>query len=112
MCELDPCLCSCELTLITDISKESPIGSFMYIDTVERGTRYKALWVKLPAKGGSWHALPLYLKGRKPPALEDKASWEWDGNREKPTLLPSVKSQGLWHGEIFEGFARSLDSKL
>lgn len=30
-------------------------------------------------------------------------SWEWDGNREKPTLNPSVHHIGHWHGWIRAG---------
>jgi hypothetical protein len=30
-------------------------------------------------------------------------SWEWDGNREKPTLKPSVHHVGHWHGYLRDG---------
>lgn len=30
-------------------------------------------------------------------------SWEWDGNREKPTLTPSVHHVGHWHGYLRNG---------
>jgi hypothetical protein len=30
-------------------------------------------------------------------------SWEWDGNREKPTLHPSVHHVGHWHGWLRAG---------
>lgn len=30
-------------------------------------------------------------------------SWEWDGNREAPTLSPSVHHVGHWHGWLRNG---------
>lgn len=36
-------------------------------------------------------------------------SWEWNGNREKPTLRPSVRQVGgcQWHGWLTDGVWRS-----
>jgi len=36
---------------------------------------------------------------------EDRVHWEWDGDREKPTLSPSLNSVGCcgWHGWLREG---------
>lgn len=31
-------------------------------------------------------------------------SWEWDGNREEPTLSPSVHNVGHWHGFLRAGW--------
>jgi len=30
-------------------------------------------------------------------------SWSWDGNREQPTLTPSVHDVGHWHGFLTKG---------
>lgn len=30
-------------------------------------------------------------------------SWEWDGNKEAPTLTPSVHHVGHWHGYLTAG---------
>jgi hypothetical protein len=30
-------------------------------------------------------------------------SWHWDGNRDKPTLTPSVHHVGHWHGWLRAG---------
>lgn len=30
-------------------------------------------------------------------------SWNWNGNREKPTLTPSVHHVGHWHGYLTDG---------
>ena len=34
-------------------------------------------------------------------------SWGWNGNREKPTLSPSVHHVGHWHGYLTDGVWRS-----
>lgn len=31
------------------------------------------------------------------------AQWSWDGNREQPTLTPSVNCARCWHGYIRKG---------
>lgn len=40
-----------------------------------------------------------------------RASWEWDGNREAPTVSPSINCNGAagcgWHGWIRKGVATS-----
>jgi hypothetical protein len=36
-------------------------------------------------------------------ASGDRPSWEWDGNRERPTFTPSVDCKGCWHGYIRAG---------
>lgn len=33
-------------------------------------------------------------------------SWTWDGNREAPTLHPSIHHVGHWHGWLQKGFFR------
>ena len=35
---------------------------------------------------------------------EASPSWEWDGNREAPTLSPSVHNVGHWHGFLKSGW--------
>lgn len=34
-------------------------------------------------------------------------SWEWDGNRDAPTLSPSVHHVGHWHGWLRNGIWES-----
>lgn len=34
------------------------------------------------------------------------ATWAWDGNREKPTFLPSINCKGCSHGYIERGVWR------
>lgn len=30
-------------------------------------------------------------------------TWEWDGNRESATFVPSIDCKGCWHGYIRDG---------
>jgi hypothetical protein len=64
---------------------------------------YETLVVRLPMNvdGGSDLAI-LPLKPARPRKTPDTA-WEFDGNREKPTLTPSVHCHGHWHGFIRAG---------
>lgn len=29
--------------------------------------------------------------------------WEWDGDKDKPTLIPSIHTIGTWHGWVHDG---------
>ena len=29
--------------------------------------------------------------------------WGWDGNEDKPTIMPSLHAQGIWHGWLRAG---------
>ncbi|MBY0581546.1 MAG: hypothetical protein K2P68_01330 [Sphingomonas sp.] len=40
------------------------------------------------------------------PIRDDHTGWQWDGNREAPSLTPSVLQSGLpckWHGYLTNG---------
>lgn len=43
----------------------------------------------------------LGFRGRSNP---ERPSWIWDGNREAPTLSPSVHHVGHWHGYLRGGY--------
>lgn len=54
----------------------------------------------------------------RPGKQDNGASWGWDGNLDKPTLEPSIKSsfnnskgneQIIWHGHIVAGELRPCD---
>lgn len=46
---------------------------------------------------GAWIAIT-------PAALGNGASWNWDGNRDQPTLTPSIDGGiGHWHGWVTAG---------
>lgn len=83
-------------------------GDFAFVSTeATNGTVYVCMWHILP--DGSVGALPLepipecarptWTHGE-PPKCH---TWNWDGNREKPTLKPSVHRRGYWHGWFKRG---------
>jgi hypothetical protein len=49
-------------------------------------------------KGWTYITLPI---GREKPV--PGPSWQWDGNRERPTLAPSIWTHGHWHGFVRDG---------
>jgi hypothetical protein len=51
-------------------------------------------------KKGKFCYVSLPIGTVKPPS---SPSWQWDGNRESPTLSPSVWTHGHWHGFIRNG---------
>lgn len=47
-----------------------------------------------------WTYISLPIGTKKP---AEGPSWQWDGNREKPTLSPSIHAYSHWHGWIRNG---------
>lgn len=65
----------------------------------ERGDTFHAA---IPSKTGKgWTFISLRIARNEKPA--ESPSWEWDGNREKPTLTPSIHTHGHWHGWVRNG---------
>lgn len=81
-------------TLVESISDPaSLLGSFKYF--AEDG-RVSGMNFRCPCGCGHLSVLNFH------PAI--KPSWQWDGNRESPTLSPSVHRVGHWHGYLKAGF--------
>ena len=60
-------------------------------------------WYCCPCGCRSIGALRVGI-GHKPPHTEnDRATWEWNGSLESPTLSPSVHHVGHWHGWLRNG---------
>ena len=59
------------------------------------------IFIRLPRPGtdrGEVSAIPL-----SDTPLPDVDDWQWDGNREAPTLTPSINWVGVWHGYMRSG---------
>jgi len=81
---------------------EGKIGGFFFSRTTDGDREYESLVVVMPDHGPTGAELAsLPLKPGEP--REGRACWEWDGNREAPTLSPSVHRPGTWHGFIRAG---------
>ncbi len=45
---------------------------------------------------GTFNSLPVS-------GIHTKDSWQWNQNKEKPTLTPSIHCIGHWHGYLTDG---------
>ena len=104
---------SCAMRLNEDFDAwlfddDTPEGTFCYRRQRWGDWRGTVLWVMMPYKSpvGATpvHCLRLHrTSAQKPP----KPSWEWDGNKDSPTLMPSIrcgpKDCSHWHGYITAG---------
>lgn len=75
-----------------------PPARFMFMGKGENG---QPKWMSFPCPGKSGVArcmVPL-----SPQRNGNGATWQWNGDREKPTLTPSINCHGCWHGFITDG---------
>jgi len=58
------------------------------------------IWVHCPCGCGGYFRLPIYTDTK-----TEEPSWEWNGNREKPTLKPSIRDllTCKFHGHLTNG---------
>jgi hypothetical protein len=88
-----------EATLHEDIDSVSgKAGAFEYY---KAGDRFPAGMIYC-CPCGCGHLGSLMFRPLQP-GFEGRASWEWNGNMEKPTLQPSVHHVGHWHGWLKNG---------
>jgi hypothetical protein len=85
-------------TFVEDLDERLGVpGAFeFYVD--KPGGALAGLIYVCPCGCGQQGALPF----RRPAAA--RPSWIWDGNRQAPTLSPSVHHVGHWHGWLKNGF--------
>lgn len=83
-------------TVVAEIGKDSPPGAAEY-------------W---PSGHGFNFRCPCGCKAVGGVRIAGAGAWQWDGNREKPTVSPSVllyadANQGHWHGWLRNGIWES-----
>lgn len=86
-----------------------PIGTFAIVQTVAGEAEYDAIFLIVPSHdfadpNGELIVLPLHTNT----PVSGRTSWQWDGNREKPTLSPSIfvgmrDTPPGWHGFVRAG---------
>ena len=53
--------------------------------------------------GGHYVSIPIRPVPQTDKPINGGHSWEWDGNADKPTLMPSINYTGRWHGWVRSG---------
>lgn len=85
-----------------ELREHGGLGDFCFIDGDT------AIFIRMPdgpnfpTDRGSLIRWPL-KPGHNLPGVEKDAVWEWDGNREHPTLTPSLHWVDVWHGWLRAG---------
>lgn len=83
-------------TRVDDIDAvEATPGAFKFYVSRESADAPAGIIYSCPC--GCGHTGALALRPAPSP------SWHWDGNRDKPTLTPSVHHVGHWHGYLTAG---------
>lgn len=78
------------------------VGDFWIGEKGEGEYRQLYFAAAIPSKHGQgWTFINLPIGEREKPA--QSPSWKWDGNREAPTLEPSIWTHGHWHGFVRAG---------
>lgn len=78
-----------------DLNENGEVGDWCFEDN--RGRLYMFLAYPNGYYPESWEVVSLPLSGDQHPV------WQWDGNREAPTLTPSINVVGRWHGFLRNG---------
>lgn len=79
---------------LSDMNDDGERGQF---EIVTEPTGQKRLWFICPGCGRHT-AIAL-----RPVVDGSPQSWEFDGNEQAPTLKPSIKHVGCWHGWLTAG---------
>lgn len=91
-------------TLVDDIDDNNTPGAYEFFDGTKGDGRIHGMVYCCPC-GCGVHGV-LYF--RRPDRKEFHPSWEWNGNKESPTLTPSVHHIGHWHGWLRNGVWESV----
>lgn len=86
---------------IADWPEIAPAGAFTL--TVDSTGRLSSMIYSCPCGCGNQGCLRFRPLDPADPAT-NKASWEFNGDKDAPTLSPSVHHVGHWHGWLQQGF--------
>jgi hypothetical protein len=88
---------SCDMVRVNseEAVTDGPCGAF-FIETLASGQ--VIMWHKLPDGNAGLLRLRPIVAGD-----DVHPSWEWNGDRDKPTLRPSVHLPRRWHGWFTAG---------
>jgi hypothetical protein len=79
---------------VTDLLQNGKVGDWAFTDDNEK------IYIRVPngTEEGDFGSCRL-----SPAPLANVEDWQWDGNREAPTLTPSIHVVGIWHGFMTNG---------
>lgn len=87
---------------LNDLEENGQLGDWCFqVEETSQGTEER-FYFRHPhgnapySRGEAMH-LPI-CTGTKVPSR-----WLWDGNRESPTITPSIDIKGIWHGWLTAG---------
>lgn len=87
------------MTLLTrdEFEENGHLGDWCFVD------HDTAIWLNIPYPDDKvvFTSIRLRIRFRKP--IPSPATWGWNGNKEKPTLEPSINTIGIWHGWLRDG---------
>lgn len=86
-----------EMRLVDSADRIEQVGDFMWGGAPGR----EVLVVAIPDResGRGWSLSRWTINHRN----HCDAQWWWDGDRERPTLSPSLHAVGIWHGWVRAG---------
>ena len=76
------------------------------VDPGDWAFRGETIWIQLPATFGGALNLPVIVRIPVSESGQTDREWSFDGNRDAPTLKPSIRSTGswgTWHGWMTGG---------
>lgn len=77
---------------LDDLSSNGQLGDWCFYNDD------KDMFLRYPDGSERGDIVHLYINHP-----EKTPSWQWDGNREAPTLSPSINVIGRWHGWLRAG---------
>ena len=83
-----------------------PAGSVAFARQSSYGNpsiEWDVMWYTCPCGCGAHGCLPVGNGFKPDRGVIGQATWQWDGNREAPTLSPSINHVGHWHGYLRSG---------
>lgn len=89
------------------LKEHGELGDFCFIDNDSAIIIRMPDGPNYPSARGSMIRWPL-KPGHNLPGVDQDAVWNWDGNRNQPTLTPSLHWVDVWHGWMRAGKLESV----
>lgn len=84
---------------------KAPAGSVHFNKQKDGDQQYDVMWYVCPCGCGSVGCIHVGIN-TKPENVGGRATWNWNGDKNKPTLTPSIDHKNNWHGFLTDGYFR------